>query len=486
MADTVIQANIRVKRDSLADFQEKNQIFAAGEPLHVIDDTHNDWLSGDGVRDFNTLWNDANSIAGRAKTAATAAAASASAASASAVAAARFPGQPGPKGEPGQQGLPGTNGVPTDAATASNLQTDGTQTKAALVAMTGSGATDPGNGYAYAVVDQNGSVSEIAADLSGQIPAWVLTRWARRMMPLLEALTKSRLDQLAAYGDSLTEAGQGGGATWETTLQTLRGRGTIANRGVSGQTSGTVAIRQGGAVAALTSAITIPADASAVAVSFQSTTAPLNNRGDASNTIVGTLGGVAGTLKITSNTGAATGAFSGTFTPTTAVGSTTAVPAGTAFIPPTAAVDREATQIFWTGRNDVAFSGATTTTGVVAATTAMAAYLAASVQVPRFLVVSVTTSQTETTGTSGYTSVKAINTALAAAFPNNFVDLLTEIKTNGLAKCGITPTAADNTALAGDTIPPSLTVDGLHFTEACRTNVIAPFIARQMALRGWS
>lgn len=78
---------IRIRRDSLANFQSRNEVHPAGEPLHVIDDTHNDWLSGDGVRDFNTLWSDTNAIAGRAATSATAAAKSASDAATSAASA---------------------------------------------------------------------------------------------------------------------------------------------------------------------------------------------------------------------------------------------------------------------------------------------------------------------------------------------------------------------------------------------------------------
>jgi hypothetical protein len=78
MADlTVVGGNIRVRRGSLADFQAANRVYAAGEPLHVIDAQHNDWLTGDGARDFNALWSDANSIPNRAKAAADAAAASA-------------------------------------------------------------------------------------------------------------------------------------------------------------------------------------------------------------------------------------------------------------------------------------------------------------------------------------------------------------------------------------------------------------------------
>ncbi|QKS21007.1 SGNH/GDSL hydrolase family protein [Curtobacterium sp. Csp1] len=82
-------SEIRVRRGSLEWFQGENRVYGPGEPLHVIDATHNDWLSGDGVRDFNTLWGDTNAIAGRAATSATAASSSASAAATSATAAAK-------------------------------------------------------------------------------------------------------------------------------------------------------------------------------------------------------------------------------------------------------------------------------------------------------------------------------------------------------------------------------------------------------------
>lgn len=39
----------------------------------------------------------------------------------------------------------------------------------------------PGGGYAYAVVDDDGSISELALEESGQVPQWVIDRWASRM-----------------------------------------------------------------------------------------------------------------------------------------------------------------------------------------------------------------------------------------------------------------------------------------------------------------
>lgn len=81
MADITVQGgNIRVRRDSLDNFQAGNRVYAEGEPLNVVDAAHNDWLTADGVRDFNTLWSDVNTLPNRAKASADAAASSAAAA----------------------------------------------------------------------------------------------------------------------------------------------------------------------------------------------------------------------------------------------------------------------------------------------------------------------------------------------------------------------------------------------------------------------
>jgi lysophospholipase L1-like esterase len=81
---------IRVRRDSFENFVTANLIYADGEPLHVIDAEHNDWLTGDGARDFNTLWADASSVANRAELSAGVAATAASAAAASATTASQI------------------------------------------------------------------------------------------------------------------------------------------------------------------------------------------------------------------------------------------------------------------------------------------------------------------------------------------------------------------------------------------------------------
>lgn len=70
---------IRVRRDTLANWQSANPVLIDGEPAWVTDTK--DLLTGDGGSSFNDLWNAAQSIPGRAKASADAAAASATAAS---------------------------------------------------------------------------------------------------------------------------------------------------------------------------------------------------------------------------------------------------------------------------------------------------------------------------------------------------------------------------------------------------------------------
>jgi hypothetical protein len=72
---------ILVRDDTLANWQASNPVLGKAEPAWVSDTR--DWIAGDGVSDFNTLWTAAQSIPNRAKASADAAAASASAASSS-------------------------------------------------------------------------------------------------------------------------------------------------------------------------------------------------------------------------------------------------------------------------------------------------------------------------------------------------------------------------------------------------------------------
>ncbi len=72
---------------------------------------------------------------------------------------------------------------------------------------------------------------------------------------------------------------------------------------------------------------------------------------------------------------------------------------------------------------------------------------------------------------------------LANAYGRRFVDLRSWLVTDGLAAAGAVPTAADTEAIAAGIVPPSLTVDGTHLTQAAYTAVghyLASLIAQAL------
>lgn len=304
--------------------------------------------------------------------------------------------------------------------------------------------------------------------------------------------TTSDLTTVVAYGDSQTA-----GFSWGNRLPALSDTiKTAINRGISGQEAGTVAVRQGGIILTTTTAATITGT-SPVIVALQADKTPCNIRSSAS-TMPMVLAGVRGTLNVLPaeslpegypaiNRGA--GVFTGSFVPDTAPDATVDVPVGTAFVSQDVADHPEWAEklhIIWVGGNDAAFAGTTRVTGVVSAVQAMVDRLKTAVDDPKFLVAARTTGPTNTTGTSSWQTAIDQRDQLAAAFPNNAIRIREHVIEHGLEILGITPTEADLAALAGDTVPTSLTTDGLHFSTDTREKVLAPFIVAELAARGWT
>lgn len=265
------------------------------------------------------------------------------------------------------------------------------------------------------------------------------------------------------WGDSLTEAG---GIT--TRLRALMPAATVTNRGISGQTASQIAARQGGRHSRFTvTGDTIPASGP-VAVTVRDI-ALLAKTGYAAVSLTGRLNGVPGTASV------AAGEIAYTFTRTTA-GDPVPCPARTPFIVDNGVTARKETQIIWAGRNNPE-------TGVYDYVMAMARHLSPAVK--RFIVLSVTNSETETTGTDKYKTITRENELMANAFGSRFLDIRRWLIDNGLAAAGITPTSADNAAIAGDAVPPSLTSDGVHFTGPVQT-IIADRIHAKLLELGWA
>ena len=272
-----------------------------------------------------------------------------------------------------------------------------------------------------------------------------------------------------AFGDSLTQN------DYTTALAELLPQGVeVVNHGTYGQSSGMIAVRQGGITLSV-DAVTIP-EQGPVAVVPQASIGEWNDGAVESAWAAGTVADVAGTL---------TRAEDGGWVFTRSVpGSPVAVESGTAFISGEAQrPGADAILISWVGRNDIAFDWPDEMSGAVAATQSMIEHQSDARR--RFLVVSVTTAVSEPVGSAGYVTVAEINAGLQTAWPANFVDVRRHIIDHGLDIAGITPTAADSAAIAADTLPPSLMADDVHPNELCRDLVIAPFMLDQLRDRSW-
>lgn len=249
------------------------------------------------------------------------------------------------------------------------------------------------------------------------------------------------------FGDSLTEAG---GVIAK--LAELMPSKSIVNHGVSGQTAGQIASRQGGSPSLIAVAgDTIPASGS-VAVTNR-TLQFLAKTGLPARSMTGRLAGVAGTM---SNTA---GSTAYTFTRTTA-GDAVPCPPNTPFYPDEGKNARQNFGIFWAGTNNP-------DTGIVDYVMAMCRYL--SPVYKKFLVLTPTGSSDDVVGTTRNKLFVAAADQLVYELGPRVLDIRAWLIANGLSALGITPTEADNTAVTGNAIPPSLTTDGTHFTPAAQT-----------------
>jgi lysophospholipase L1-like esterase len=262
------------------------------------------------------------------------------------------------------------------------------------------------------------------------------------------------LRKIVCVGDSLVAGNQDGpGQNWPAILGTALGSGvTVINHGNAAWTSTELAIFQGG-LDVTVAAATIPATITPVTLTVTAPTADLSPPANSAIHYrwVGTLAGVAGVLRRDAGTGA------WTFTRLTP-GSSTPVTAGAAFRAVNGTPYGDAQVVLMVGRNN--FANVATVLGDVAAIVA-----SLTTTTRRVLVCSVTTASTEVTGTQAHTQVKALNDALAATYGPNYLDVRRYLIDSGLSFSGLTPTGPDSTAVAGDSVPPQLCTDGLHWNR---------------------
>jgi hypothetical protein len=306
--------------------------------------------------------------------------------------------------------------------------------------------------------DVDGRIFENAIGPDGCTPQWVLDRWASRMN--LAAAPGARA--ISVFGDSMTAAG------WPMTMGAQLNTGgypdlVVHERGVGGENSAGVAARAGAMPYLLTPKTnSIPASTTAVEVSLNTPLGyqswPLLRGNDYPVPLVGTLAGVPGKLTVSNPSGTAPSVHQATdqywFTRTTA-GVAVTVNRPTPLLLDDAKARRGDVRVIWAGRNNYY-----DTNQVLADIRAMVE--ARTPQDADYLVMGISSANIETTGTNGHTAIRALNKALAEAYGFRFLDIRRYLIDYGLADRGITPTTQDQADIAGDTVPTSLRVDGLH------------------------
>ena len=299
-----------------------------------------------------------------------------------------------------------------------------------------------------------------------------------------ESATKSNIDNIACWGDSIT-AGGGEGQPYPTHLQNLLGdKVTVTNNGISGNCSGTVAFRQGGNKFTTNSEITIPpSNSESIDIQMNITSGNGKNCRNAYPIKVN-IGGVNGTLT-----------WKDTYTSDTVTcsfvrednGESVTIPINTSVIS-LEDTHGEDINIIWVGRNDIAFSNPYHIEGVIDNVKAMVEHL--TPQVKKFLIVSVTTkaNSSEYKGTANYNSILEINTRLKEIYPYNFIDIREYLVNKCIYDIGLTPTSADLECIANDTLPPQIMAssgsDVVHPGPGAKEQ-IGKFIYKELLKRNW-
>ncbi|MPL87267.1 hypothetical protein SDC9_33267 [bioreactor metagenome] len=218
-------------------------------------------------------------------------------------------------------------------------------------------------------------------------------------------------------------------------------------RGVYGQTSTQIAVRQGGVstTATVVGGVIPAAAGSVVTVTFPAGYEPVTREG---YKVYGTISGVYGVL--TYNTG--TISFTRSYT-----GSSVSVSSA-----PLVVDNGDLNSgyiIIWAGMNNYPY-----TTQVKSDIAAMISHLGHDNYLVLSLINTSTTNNQE--DVARFNTLVQLNNDLAALYPDNYFDIRTYLIQNGLQDAGITPTAQDLIDIDKSVVPTSLRLDGIHLNSA--------------------
>ena len=253
--------------------------------------------------------------------------------------------------------------------------------------------------------------------------------------------------QVVAWGDSET-AGAGTVTPYTNTVSSILGY-TVVNKGIGGQTSLQIAVREGSVPTSVTvSGAQIPATGSVV-VAFTTGYEPITSQGPYDG-ITGTISGVHGVVTYSNGTY--------TFTPTNAT-TTVSVSGVVPFTVDASDEYLNDIQVIWSGENDYQ----TSVTQVESDIAAMVSHIGSN---PNYLILSVLNGSACPSGAGCYTSLLTLNNYLATTYPGHYFDIREYLIQHGLSDAGITPSVQDLTDIGNDVVPTDLRSDSIHFDGA--------------------
>lgn len=291
-----------------------------------------------------------------------------------------------------------------------------------------------------------------------------------------DSLNKSNLYEICAYGDSLTENGNGA-TSYTDYLKKLidNNKISILNFGKGGQSSGTIAWRQGGLKIKTTKSFNMPEDnQTQINVPITISSGNILNFTGVNTNLDCVISGIECIMSVNVSDSSVNINRKNN-------GNSVNIPANT-IIESTQNNYNNDLQIIWVGKNDIPNAADYQISGVLENIQAMINYLSPSIK--RFIVLSIITSTTQIIGTTQYNTIMEINNKLKELYPNNYVDIQDYLVHQCIYDMKLTPTESDLQDIQNGTIPRQLLSDGIHPNPECR-EYISKFIYNNLFNKTW-
>lgn len=291
-----------------------------------------------------------------------------------------------------------------------------------------------------------------------------------------DSLNKSNLYEICAYGDSLTENGNGA-TSYTDYLNKLidNNKVSILNFGKGGQSSGTIAWRQGGLKIKTTKSFNMPEDnQTQINVPITISSGNILNFTGVNTNLDCVISGIECIMSVNVSDSSVNINRKNN-------GNSVNIPANT-IIESTQNNYNNDLQIIWVGKNDIPNAADYQISGVLENIQAMINYLSPSIK--RFIVLSIITSTTQIIGTTQYNTIMEINNKLKKLYPNNYVDIQDYLVHQCIYDMKLTPTESDLQDIQNGTIPRQLLSDGIHPNPECR-EYISKFIYNNLFNKTW-